>query len=445
MAVDRQNVVSFIVFLVCGATLAFLAGVSAAVLNLPPTALVQEARSTVKELIHGPWYRDPRWMPRRYEGTGLVTYNPELSWAGLTVMQGMFDDGAQARVYDADGTLLRTWPLDFHAIWSNPAHIIPDKNIPKGSGEYHTQGVALGKDGSVLVNFAELGTARLGPCGDTVWTVDQMTHHSITENPDGTYWIPKKRDPATITPKYMLPGASVEAIMDSDNYYADSALLIDPEGRIIEDVPILEPTIDWLIENQELDIIYGLNPEELDPLHLNDIEVVTPELSARISGSEPGDLLLSMRNLHALAVLNRSSGKIVWMQHGPWLKQHDPDIEQDGTITVFDNGSGHRMPGRDFVGARVLRFDPVTGLAETVYPQNDDQRFFSFIMGTHQALPNGNILVTESTSGRVFEITPDGETVWSMVFVAGTRSAALIEEARRYPLDFVDRSVWSCP
>ena len=243
----------------------------------------------------------------------------------------------------------------------------------------------------------------------------------------------------------MLPGASVEAIMDSDNYYADSALLIDPEGRIIEDVPILEPAIDWLIENQELDIIYGLNPEELDPLHLNDIEVVTPELSARISGSEPGDLLLSMRNLHALAVLNRSSGKIVWMQHGPWLKQHDPDIEQDGTITVFDNGSGHRMPGRDFVGARVLRFDPVTGLAETVYPQNDDQRFFSFIMGTHQALPNGNILVTESTSGRVFEITPDGETVWSMVFVAGTRSAALIEEARRYPLDFVDRSVWSCP
>ncbi len=441
---DRRNVLSFVVSILCGATLVFLAGVSAAVLNLPPTALIEQAKNTAKELITGPWYRDPRWMPRRYEGVGLVEYDPERSWAGLTVLQGMFDEGARARVYDADGTLLQEWPLEFDAVWPEPTHIIPEKNVPKAPGEYHTQGITLEEDGSILVNFAERGSVRLGPCGDVVWSVDQMTHHSITENPDGTYWIPSKRDPATIAQEYMLPGASVEAIMNSDNYYADSALLIDPEGHIIEDVPILEPTIDWLVEHQEFDIMYGLDPEELDPIHLNDIEVVTPELSGRIPGAEPGDLLLSMRNLDALAVLNKSSGKIVWMQHGPWLRQHDPDISPDGTITVFDNGFGRRMPGRDFEGARVLRFDPVTGLAETVYPKSDDQRFFSFIMGTHQVLPNGNILITESTSGRVFEITPDGETVWSMVLVAGTRSAALIEEARRYPLDHVDRSVWSC-
>jgi len=443
--VERGNLTSFIVFLVSGAILAFLAGISTAVLNLPPTALIQDAKNTAEELIRGPWFRDPRWMPRRYEGVGLVTHDPERSWAGLTVMQGMFDEGARARVYDADGTLLREWSLDFQAIWPDPVHIVPEKNIPRTSAEYHTQGIALEEDGSVLVNFAERGTVRLDPCGDVVWTVDQMTHHSITKNPDGTYWIPNKRDPATIAPEYMLPGASVEAIMNSDNFYADSALLIDPEGRILEDIPILEPTVDWLVEHQEFDIIHGLNPEELDPIHLNDIEVITPELSTYISGSEPGDLLLSMRNLDALAVLNKSSGKIVWMQHGPWLGQHDPDIAPDGTITIFDNGFDRRMPGRDFEGARVLRFDPAVGLAETVYPKTDDQRFFSFIMGTHQVLPNGNILITESTSGRVFEITPDGETVWSMVFVVGDRTAALIEEARRYPLNYVDRDVWSCP
>ncbi len=31
-----------------------------------------------------------------------------------------------------------------------------------------------------------------------------------------------------------------------------------------------------------------------------------------------------------------------------------------------------------------------------------------------------------------------------MVFVAGTYLAALVEEARRYPLDYADRSVWVC-
>ncbi|WP_209940301.1 arylsulfotransferase family protein [Ruegeria sp. HKCCE4148] len=442
---ERRNLIGFAIFLISGAILAFLAGVSVAVLDLPPTAVVRNVKNTAKELVRGPWYRDHRWMPRRYEGVGLVKHDPERSWAGITVMQGMFDEGIKARAYDADGTLLQEWPLDFLSIWPKPTHILPESRIPKGSKGYHTQGIALEKDGSILVNFAERGTARLGPCGDVIWTVDHMTHHSITENPDGTYWIPNKRDPATVAEEYRLPGASIEAILEADNYYADSALLIDTDGRVIEDVPILEPALDWLAQRQEFDIIYGLNEEDLDPIHLNDIEVVTPALSARLPGSEPGDLLLSMRNLNALTVLNKSSNKIVWMQHGPWVQQHDPDIAPDGTITVFDNGSGRRMPGRDFVGARVLRFDPVTSLAETIYPKTDDQRFFSFIMGTHQALPNDNILVTESMSGRVFEFTPDGEIVWEMVFVAGTRSAALIEEARRYPLGYVDRSVWSCP
>ncbi len=52
-----------------------------------------------------------------------------------------------------------------------------------------------------------------------------------------------------------------------------------------------------------------------------------------------GDLLLSMRNFNALAVLNKASGKIVWMQHGPWGQRHDPDIAPDGTVTVFDYGA----------------------------------------------------------------------------------------------------------
>ncbi len=134
------------------------------------------------ELIRGLRYRDTGWMPRWYEGVGLVKYDPERSWAGLTVIQGMFDEGMQAQVYDADCTLLREWPLDFHAFWPEPTHIVPASAISQGSGGYHAQGIDLQEDGSVLINFAERGPIRLGPCGDVVWAVDQMTHHSITVN-----------------------------------------------------------------------------------------------------------------------------------------------------------------------------------------------------------------------------------------------------------------------
>ncbi len=39
-------------------------------------------------------------------------------------------------------------------------------------------------------------------------------------------------------------------------------------------------------------------------------------------------------------------------------------------------------------------------------------RFFSELCGTCQRLPNGNTLITESTRGRAFEVTPDKEIVW---------------------------------
>ena len=42
-------------------------------------------------------------------------------------------------------------------------------------------------------------------------------------------------------------------------------------------------------------------------------------------------------------------------------------------------------------------------------------RFFSELCGTCQRLPNGNTLITESTRGRAFEVTPDKEIVWEFV------------------------------
>ena len=40
-------------------------------------------------------------------------------------------------------------------------------------------------------------------------------------------------------------------------------------------------------------------------------------------------------------------------------------------------------------------------------------RFFTTIMGVHQRLANGNILVNSSGEGNVIEFAPDGTIVWS--------------------------------
>ena len=59
-------------------------------------------------------------------------------------------------------------------------------------------------------------------------------------------------------------------------------------------------------------------------------------------------------------------------------------------------------------------------------------------MGKHQPLPNGNILITETEGGRAFEVTPNGETVWSFVNRYDDKAVAIIEQAERYAEHYAD-------
>ena len=93
---------------------------------------------------------------------------------------------------------------------------------------------------------------------------------------------------------------------------------------------------------------------------------------------------------------------------------------------------------------RILGYDPATDTVETLYPRSEDGAFFSWIMGTHQDLSNGNMLVAETAAGRVFEATPDGEIVWSLVLPSTDKTAALIESALRIPDGAIPPETWAC-
>lgn len=433
------------IVLFCAIALIFFSvGMGLAIQKWPPYGLFMGVRDTLSEMMRGPWLRDPKRAPRVYEGNGVVVNEPTRSSPGLTLVQGVFEDGPAIRIYTADGTVIRDWKLDFNAIWPNPVHIFPASNAPAGTFRFHTQGVVPEPDGSIVVNFAERGTAKYATCGGVDWTVDRMTHHSVTRNPDGTFWIPSKRDPKEIAPDYYLPGVSFANLMKSDNFYTDSALLVGPDGSVLRELPVLERIIDWIAETQQIEKFSHFQQGQLDFLHLNDIEVVTPELADRIDGVTAGDLLISLRNLNALAIVDATTGQAKWMTSGPWIRQHDPDVTPDGLITVFDNGSDQKLPGVKVPGSHVMLYDPSSDQAITLYPKTRDQSFFTSIMGTQQALPNGNFLITETKRGRVFEVTPDGEMVWSLVLASTNKTAAILESAIRLDPDQFPASTWAC-
>jgi hypothetical protein len=77
----------------------------------------------------------------------------------------------------------------------------------------------------------------------------------------------------------------------------------------------------------------------------------------------------------------------------------------NGNILVFDNGTS-----RGF--SRVLEVDPIEETIVWEYRAEPPSRFFSPVRGSAQGLPNGNVLITESTKGHAFEVTRTQEIVW---------------------------------
>jgi hypothetical protein len=67
-------------------------------------------------------------------------------------------------------------------------------------------------------------------------------------------------------------------------------------------------------------------------LHMNKVMILTRVLAPTYPMFKASQLLISPRNLDAIAVLDPGSGKVAWAARGPWRAQHDP--------TFLDKGVG---------------------------------------------------------------------------------------------------------
>ena len=82
----------------------------------------------------------------------------------------------------------------------------------------------------------------------------------------------------------------------------------------------------------------------------------------------------------------------------------------------------------------MLEFDPVT--LDLVWEYRDPS-FFSFYISSAQRLPNGNTLIDEGSTGRMFEVTSAKEKVWEYVEGAGIQVLGRVYRAYRVPPEWV--------
>jgi hypothetical protein len=419
----------------------FLAGGVLGALEVPPFPILKEGFNASLKIVEQNFAEHPSLLAKSpFREHGLIVNDTSRISPGLTLIQGWLPGGPQVRLIESDGTELHRWDLDFFEIWHEPEHIFPRSEIPNSDVNFHTQGFWPHEDGSILANIGNRGSVLLDKCSEPIWTVDRMTHHSVTYTEDGNYWIPSNISLLDTPAKYFPRGKSLEELIAlRDSRLNNSIVLVNGDGEVEKEFSILAAFFEAGLEHA---LFSSMQDRIMDPTHVNDVEVVTAALADKIDDVETGDLLVSVRQMHMLIILDKNDGHLKWFQQGPWVRQHDPDITDEGTIEVYNNRP--KAIGRHVDNSEIMSFDPSTGQTTVLHPVGEEDSFYSRIMGTHQRLENGNILVTVSTAGQMLEFTQEGEVVWDYRLPFNENVQSLFEEGMRIPSDFFDVDSWLC-
>jgi hypothetical protein len=400
--------------------LAFGWGVATMMFRVFPHAIVMEAKAAWDALgLLEDDYLMPalnRLDPAAPEQPRVTALAPGAGTETLLVTGGPWQHmatcprfGCLAVVIDRAGTVLRGWETD-------PATLFP--GAPGFSGDFvpenlYPVGLAPLADGGLAVTFHvrnafpyQAGIARLGPDGRVLWSRADHAHHWFAADAAGRLYVPSMR--VLPVPERFGPGL-VEARCRTGQVYDEGVRVYAPDGSVLREFWLL-----GALAAHSPGLLYGLR-DGCDPLHVNSVAVAGAEIAALLPGAAAGDLLVSIREPSAVALLDGTTGAVKRLLAGRSAAQHGALFLPDGTVAVFDNQGGDRRLG----GSRVLRLDLVTGAAETLYPRREDDPPLPFASpdGGHLALsPDGARLMISSKDGsRSFEIgLATGRPLWSL-------------------------------
>lgn len=161
----------------------------------------------------------------------------------------------------------------------------------------------------------------------------------------------------------------------------------------------------------------------LDPYHMNSLAV-----------DPSGNLLVGMRAVSTIYDVDQHTGAINWQLGGKhstfalgagvqFAYQHDAQMPDPATITLFDNDADPRVPGpKGSLGHSSLMWihlDPATHTATLVRRWNHPGGLVAQAMGNLQELPGGNTFSGWGTAAHISEFSPTGAMLYDVTLPAG--------------------------
>lgn len=156
-----------------------------------------------------------------------------------------------------------------------------------------------------------------------------------------------------------------------------------------------------------------LDPEDF-PIHPGFGRIHWPLINGLDITDNGTTVLMSLRVTSGIIGVDKKSGAVkLHIPPGLLSHQHAPVPLSNGNILAFDNGNFR--PGAHVPFSRIVEINTSDNTLVWNYTDEHVSAFFSPYMGNAQPLPNGNVHITDSTSGRLFEVTREGEVVWEYV------------------------------
>jgi hypothetical protein len=334
------------------------------------------------------------------------------------------------RLVDMNGRAVRTWPLDrsINSVGTDRAHLLKNGNI------LLSRGGMTSKDGYI---------DEYDWNGDLVWRYipEGRIPHERLMGPHHDVWR-KENGNTLLICREEVPEEYLRDVRNpkwqNQSICGDTILEVNAGGDVVWE---------WN-SHGHLDINHyrllaspgwhagPYNSTVVDWTHINTVRDL-PENRWYDGGDgrfKPGNVMISPRQLDTVYIIDRDTKEVVWQYSGDYFGglsgQHEPymvpkGLPGAGNVMIFDNGAS---PWNDLGHAGksyVLEVNPVT--KELVWVYDGGVCFHSTYTSSAQRLWNGNTLICESEEERIFEVTPERETVWEHV--------ARTPRSYRYPYD----------
>lgn len=383
----------------------FAYGVLATKKSLFPVPQLNDTYAMLKELVQ-PSDRILQSTNVRH-AEPIATLSPDEVSPGLMMIMGAVNTrDAFVRIVDRTGRVIHEWQPVWSEIWPNAETVFPAEVplLPRGDLGMYLHGIDILPDASFVANFEHLSTFRMDVCGNVLWKLDNLGHHAVHLAEDDTLWVTAEDWLGEEVPDHYP--------MHRPPLRSWTVQNIDADGTVLDTIPI----IDVLQKNDMLGLLYMSSTHNRRPwvtgdtLHLNDVDTFPSDLSSEVFA--PGDLMLSLRNINTIFVMDPETWEIKFISTGHVMRHHDPDFIAGDKISVFDNRNLGPSSEEAPLYSRIVELDVATGAATPVLTGDGEEPFYTMIMGVHQRLPNGNILVINSDDGRVLEFSADQRLVW---------------------------------